>query len=452
MKQSNKKNKVAPFACFHFFIFLLSLSGTETAVNSSPKKPWTFLVFIAGDNDLSPFVYKNITQMSRIGSNQFINIVVCLIGAQNKHQKLYRIAIIEKNNTSVFFESTNQELLDSGDPESLIFFCKKAIKLFPADNYALILWDHGTGPLDFQKNTLVRTKNIFMPGKETEKRKAPIIGSLLRILVKKNSKKGVCFDDTTGNSLSEKKLIYALDIIVKNFLGGEKFSLIGCDACFMGMIEIASIFKSYADLMIGSEQSEPGAGWNYEKVLAPFLFSSISKEAFGSHIVNSYKKTYSFYNDHTLSCINLSLIQDLEACIKSICQLLQKALEIQINQSVYRTISLSKNRQYCTYFDEPTFIDLYHFYENLLKNLNAFSFQNKHQETILKQALTEALKQALLLIEQAVIKSTSGEKYPNAKGLAVYFPEYRVHELYKKNIFSLTTDWSDFLINYIQHH
>lgn len=445
----NKKNKIATSIFSLFCCAFTLLLTVKTFTIPLSKKPWTFLVFIAGDNDLAPFIYKNITQMSRIGSTQYLNIVVCLIDSYNKQQKYYRIVFVEKNKTSTVFETTDSQLLDSGSPESLIFFCKKAIESFPADNYGLIFWDHGTGPLDFNRSAFVRTKNIFkLQNKDEQTIKT--FKNILNVSLKKSSQKGICFDDTTGNSLSEIKIVYALDIITKNFLQGKKFSLIGCDACFMGMIEIASLFKYYADIMVASEQSEPGAGWNYERVLAPFLFNTISKEIFGTHIINSYKKTYSFYDDHTLSCINLSLIFALEDSIKKISILLQKALEQEINQSVLKTLSLSKNKNYCTSFDEPSFIDLYHFYENLLKNLNTLSLNNKKDEQVIKKNLTDALTQALSLIEKSVIASTAGKKYTCAKGLAIYFPEYGVHGPYRNNIFSKATDWSNFLTSYIQ--
>ena len=41
------------------------------------------------------------------------------------------------------------------------------------------------------------------------------------------------------------------------------FELIGFDACLMGTLETANIVANYARYMIGSEENEPGSGWNF---------------------------------------------------------------------------------------------------------------------------------------------------------------------------------------------
>src|SRR5262245_40192827 len=40
------------------------------------KKPWTMIIYIAADNDLRNYAIRNIKQMSNIGSNQYVNIIV----------------------------------------------------------------------------------------------------------------------------------------------------------------------------------------------------------------------------------------------------------------------------------------------------------------------------------------------------------------------------------------
>ena len=42
------------------------------------KKSWTFIVYIAADNDLRIFAANNIKQMAQVGSNENLNIAVCL--------------------------------------------------------------------------------------------------------------------------------------------------------------------------------------------------------------------------------------------------------------------------------------------------------------------------------------------------------------------------------------
>lgn len=448
--------------CFFAILFLsfavfhaeenFSYRNTLYATTPLAEKPWTVMIFIAGDNDLAYFINRNIQQMVRVGSTPYLNIVICVIESPHKNKKRFQILYIEKNSTKIIFETTDKDFLDSGDPKNLSFFCKTAISLFPAQNYGLILWNHGTGALDLQQNNIIRMKHFFIPGLFKNDTDAVRIPSFLNIQLQENTpQKGICFDDTTGNNLSEQKLITALNDIVHQYLKGAKLSFIGCDACFMGAIEIASLFKSYAHLMIASEESEPGPGWNYERVFSPFLFGVINKETFGKHIVQSYQKTYQSYPDHTLSCINLSTIETIEILIKKLSCLLQKALALQCNKSVFHAIATSKAKHTCTHFDEPSFIDLEHFCKNIINNVPMINLHNKNIEPIIKNDLIATAQQIIATSQQAVIANVAGAKYSCAQGLSLYFPEFRIHRPYRSTIFSCATDWSSFLTLYHQH-
>jgi len=61
------------------------------------KKQWTFIVYIAADNDLRAFAARNIKQMSAIGSNEHINIIIHLDIRVARDHKITRRYYIEKN-------------------------------------------------------------------------------------------------------------------------------------------------------------------------------------------------------------------------------------------------------------------------------------------------------------------------------------------------------------------
>ncbi len=116
-------------------------------------------------------------------------------------------------------ESTAAGSWNMGDSETLATFLNYGMENYPAENYALILWDHGGGPLE-----------------------------------------GVCFDETDNmDSLSLSELQTALDYS----LNGRRLSWIGMDACLMAGIETALICSPYADYLIASQETEPAFGWDY---------------------------------------------------------------------------------------------------------------------------------------------------------------------------------------------
>ena len=51
--------------------------------------------------------------------------------------------------------------MDSGDPETLISFCKMCTQQFPAKKYSLILSNHGTGSLDPFRTRFICPSELF---------------------------------------------------------------------------------------------------------------------------------------------------------------------------------------------------------------------------------------------------------------------------------------------------
>ena len=109
--------------------------------------------------------------------------------------------------------------VNMGDPQTLTGFIRDSLLRYPAEEYALILWDHGAGPLE-----------------------------------------GVCLDELNEpDRISLDGLAQAL----KDARLPQKLSWIGFDACLMSTLEVANAVAPYAEYMIASEETEPATGWNY---------------------------------------------------------------------------------------------------------------------------------------------------------------------------------------------
>ena len=105
-----------------------------------------------------------------------------------------------------------------GDGATLSFFLRWGLENRPAERYALILWNHGGGPLE-----------------------------------------GVCWDETADmDHLTMGELTGALQEAMT-----QKLDWIGFDACLMSSLEVAGELAPYADYMIASQEMEPSFGWNY---------------------------------------------------------------------------------------------------------------------------------------------------------------------------------------------
>lgn len=416
-------------------------------------KNWTFIIYMSADNDLRGFAARNIKQMATIGSNEHINIVVQLdirISGERKITRRYYIAngrILHAN-----ADDPESQQMDSGAPETLISCCKWAIQNYPAEHTALIFWNHGTGILDPERGRIINATELFAFNPINNKFELDrSIGffDFVNAINREEEQRGICWDDTTGNYLTNQALDYALNTIKREYLEGKNFSIIGFDACLMAMLEVGNIMKKYAEVMVSSQEVELGTGWNYSLVLAPFEKRSLDVQEFSKHIIQAYQHAYhQITNDYTLSAINLSLLEELETNLHQVSGILIECLRTQKNGSVKRAIRVSRDKFVCTHFDEPSYIDQHHFYTNLLANIAQFDIKRVHADAFLNE-LRQLLHEGCSLIQKIAFANTTGNNLSKACGISIYFPERKIHASYRKTTFATKNLWTDFLTTYI---
>jgi hypothetical protein len=108
---------------------------------SSSLKDWTFMVYIVGDNDLDPYVNRDLYEMMSVGSTSRVNIIALV--------DLYRVNgsvmfyIGRNESTPIWGDWSSEYELNMGDPSTLTWFIREATSRYPARHYALVIWDHG---------------------------------------------------------------------------------------------------------------------------------------------------------------------------------------------------------------------------------------------------------------------------------------------------------------------
>lgn len=163
------------------------------------------------------------------------------------------------------------ELCSMGKPETLTHFLEYGYTWEPALQYALILWDHGAGPMA-----------------------------------------GVCFDENfSSGSLSDSLTLKELQsALATSPFAKHKLSWIGFDACLMASIETAWTVSPYAEYMIASQETEPVQGWDYS-FLASLSGNPDGAET-GKIIVDRYEESLkNGLSDYTLSCVALKSMQEI---------------------------------------------------------------------------------------------------------------------------------------------
>ena len=151
--------------------------GSSSATAPAATAEWTYMVYLAGDNNLSAAAIADINEMEQSGSSDKVNVVVqaefsptytpSVPGLTKSHSPAVRDGInigigipgaangfasvrgrIIRDFDPAWISSPLQSLgsnVDMGKAQTLTDFINWSKQNYPARNYALVLWSHGDG-------------------------------------------------------------------------------------------------------------------------------------------------------------------------------------------------------------------------------------------------------------------------------------------------------------------
>lgn len=356
-----------------------------------PKK-WTFMVYLAADNNLESYGHEDLDEMKAVGSDSNINIVVLWDGRGSGDGALYYV----KNNgvdTLTLSDAGIADEPDMADPGTLDSFLQWTVTNYPAEHYLLSIWNHGSG--------------IFRRGGEEGVR-------------------GFCSDENGGGEIELWQLNGVLE--KANKTAGQKIDIVGFDVCLLGYMETHYQLAPFVDYGIASEANEPGDGWDYETPLAKLANDpNMSPAGLASEIVKAYLNDYTSYV--TQAAVDLGrLTENLIPYFNTFSTHL-------INYMYYYQDQIMAARNASADFQNGKARDLYDFTKNIQQN----------------SALPGTLRgmAADLMSEFSNTVIEAGQKsYPGANGMTVYFPTSGPSSKYLSKIDMATTQWDEFLAEY----
>lgn len=255
--------------------------------------------------------------------------------------------------------------------------------------------------------------------------------------IEDNEIRGICYDDSSLDFLDNADLQQAFREAEENT--GQKVNLIGMDACLMSMLEVAYQMRSYGDVMVSSQETEPSDGWPYQSILS--LLSkkpSMSASELGQVIVQEYGSSYDGLRGgarFTQSAIDLSKIDQLSQALGKLAGELGRAVE---KEDIYLERAFFRVGRYVLRFQDKDFVDLYD-----------YLYQLREEYTGDDTALTDALDHALQLLkskEQSPILANvaQGSDLKDARGLSIYYPALGCSPFYDKLDFK-EVGWGSFI-------
>lgn len=126
--------------------------------------------------------------------------------------------------------------------------------------------------------------------------------------------KGFGSDDNFQDPVTGESDLLSLEEIKKALQeAGYHYDLIGFDACLMANLEVASSISPYGDILVASEEVEPGFGWDWVSVLQKLVENpSVDAHDLGKTIVDSYLDNANHTSEpKTLAVIDLKRSQEV---------------------------------------------------------------------------------------------------------------------------------------------
>lgn len=350
-------------------------------LDTRQKADWTFMVYMGADNNLSTVGLGDLNELEQAGSDKNVNIVLqaefspfytdfYCSGDGNYTGDTLRFLVTDDGDPERPTLSAGQSIgnVDMGAPETLTAFLSWATEQYPAEHYALVIWDHGAG------------------------------WKVSRLM------KGAVQDETSASFMSLPDLSGAVRA------AGIHLDLINFDACLMAMYEVAVEFIGTTDYMVFSEEVVPGDGDPYDTILGALKARpGISGRELTGIIVDAYHASYSYPETRgarvTKSAVEMAEVPELHSTVLAFAEAI-----ITDFGAVSTDISLARGN--AQRFETPSHLDLFDFSSLIARNLAGT------QTGVAARDVSEAVTRAV--IENRAL----GADVSHAFGLAIYLPSF----------------------------
>lgn len=347
----------------------------------SPKK-WTFLVYMNAANDLERFGSLNMNQMEQSGSTGDVNIVLqykrisqsaidddTSNGNWTDTRRYYVTRDSDTNNTNspIISQSSN---IDMGRAQTLQEFVQWGVKAYPAEKYCLVIWNHGAGWRSRSRST------------------SPIT-------------RGVSYDDDTGSHIDTIELADAVSI-------GRKWDIISFDSSLMQMVEVAYEIRDQATYIVGSEESPPGTGYRYERLMGSLTGNPTQTPlTFATFIAQDTLAAYGTGSEITQSVLDASKVGSLAPTLNTLGAALTSA------QGAWGTQIATARRQSETYGDSGRI--------DYTQNKDLIDFLNK-LGSVGDPGVISAVQGVRSSLSATILSNANGSQHPRSNGLSIYIP------------------------------
>ncbi len=321
-----------------FLLALTACSSEEEDNDYTPTVPGapseargpfnrTVLFYISGENDLNNFIAKELKEIRKGSIAIGNNAVVVYVDDINRNRPPYILWIKEGETIDSL---TWEEDLLSSDAETLRYVLGHTSEYYPAEEYGLVLWGHGSGWMLEDSVSTASSRRAY----------------------------GV---DTGNNESSTNGKWMNMSTLAKTLGEWNHLKFIFADCCQFQCVESAYELRNVTDYIIGSPAEIPGVGAPYDTVLRGLydhserFYQTIVDAYFEQVIPLSYSNngwnSYSYDSRTPLSVIKTSKMNDLTKATQAVLKtfLPQSSLNLLNKNLIYYRGSTSSSRESVMY-------------------------------------------------------------------------------------------------------
>lgn len=344
-----------------FLLFLLVFCYSFCL--EAQTKEWTLLIYMTG-TDIVDDAITDIGEISAAGNTDNIHIVGLFGGANRAGWET------PTSSTIVDGVETTQSFVPSvsnmAHAPNITEFVNWGIENYPAEKYMLLFYNHG---MDIR---------------------------------------GFGWDETVDKQLSVAGIQGAID--ATDFItNGNKFEVLGFDACLMASFEVMSAMRNFAHYYVASEETEPYHAWNWTPIITAMnTQAGLTGGELGEIIVDNYfAQSASEGTKHvTLSVTDLTKITALETAVEN--------LVLQLNDDLYLQNFLrarAASEEYGKSTHDPEYsedmTDLGDLVDHLLE---------------LEPGLAPQTDAVFAALDDAVVYARGDSVHPLSTGISLYVP------------------------------
>lgn len=399
--------------------------NNTVAITTTGTASWTYMVYFNGDhykphkpwhqdeaNDII-WMLPGINRMELSGSTPEVNIVVqaddyAVWGGETRRYYIVHDEDLYNINSPLADTDTSEK--NMGDPQTLINFVNWATSAYPAQHYALVMFDHGAGWI------------------------------------------GYSYDASSGYDIEDENHMDVIEL-ENAFSSCPHLDILFLWGCDMGMIEVTYQLKDYVDIILASEPSMSYCNDTFEQPLKNLTTCpQLTPASLANMIANSYSFTVEneenvppeyqeLIDAKTLFGVYTDHVDDITDATDSFANALMNPV---LPGPVMGAVENA--------FDDSEYVfsfvhDLYEFAESISEGV----------DPVLEAHIVQTAEQVLLSFDDAIIAPTGSPD--KLHGLSIYSPGkifFYIEDIfsipgscsYDETSFGEDTKWDEFLKQY----